>query len=253
MADGQLQGRSILVTGGSRGIGRGLALGLAREGASVAVNYVERRDAADEVVAAIEAGGGRALAVKADVSKRDEVDAMVAEVVDAWGRIDTLVSNAGVIVFKEFLDTKEEDWDWILQTNLKGAFLVGQAVARTMIAHGGGQIVFVNSESGLKANRELSAYGSSKAGQLMLMRSMALSLAPHSIRVNSVHPACVPTDQNADRLADPELKQSIMDAYPLGRLGTPEDVLHAILYLISPKASWVTGSALTLDGGYTAT
>jgi NAD(P)-dependent dehydrogenase (short-subunit alcohol dehydrogenase family) len=249
----KLKGQSILVTGGSRGIGRGVAVGLAREGADVAVNYVERADAAEEVVKEIESLGRRALAVKANVSKRDEVNAMVKTIVDAWGRIDVLVNNAGVIVFKDFFDTTEEDWDWIHSTNLKGSFLVTQAVAKEMVKAGGGRIVFVNSEAGIKAHPVISAYNASKGGQLMLMRSVALALAPHKIRVNSVLPFCVPTDQNAERMSDPKMVEAIIDATPLGRLGTPEDVLHAIVYLVSEDSSWMTGASISLDGGFTIT
>ncbi len=253
MAEAKLAGQSILVTGGSRGIGRGVAVGLARAGADVAVNYLERADAAAEVVSEIESLGHKGLAVRADVSHSDQVDAMVKSVIDTWGKIDVLINNAGVIVFKDFLDTTEEDWDWILSTNLKGAFLVSQAVAREMIKAGGGRIVFVNSEAGFKASPTITAYNASKGGQLLLMRSIALALAPHNIRVNSVHPAAIPTDQNAERHSDPALLRSLTESYPLGRLGTPEDVLHAILYFISPEASWVTGASLALDGGSTAT
>lgn len=247
----KLKDQIALVTGGSRGIGRGIALGLAREGARVAVNYTAHAKAAREVVDEIATMGGEAFAVRADVSKRKDVEDMVRAVVAKWGRIDLCVSNAGVIVFKDYFATTEKDWDWTHSVNLKGAFLVGQAAARQMKRQGGGNIIFINSEAGIKPNPIITAYNASKGGQLMLMKSMALALAPYKIRVNAVLPGGIPTDQNIQFLQVPEIREKFIQATPVKRLGTPQDVAGAIKYFVSDAASWVTGSLLVMDGGYT--
>ena len=249
----KLKDQIALVTGGSRGIGRGIALGLAREGARVAVNYTAHAKAAREVVDEIATMGGEAFAVRADVSKRKDVEDMVRAVVAKWGRIDLCVSNAGVIVFKDYFATTEKDWDWTHSVNLKGAFLVGQAAARQMKRQGGGNIIFINSEAGIKPNPIITAYNASKGGQLMLMKSMALALAPYKIRVNAVLPFAVPTDQNRKNMENPKIRRALIRGTPLRILGTPEDVFHAVLYLASPEARWATGCTIELDGGWTLT
>lgn len=249
----QLKDKVFLVTGGSRGIGRGVVLEMAKEGAVVAVNYVQAKDKADEVVAEIRKLGGRALAVQADVRVKRDVDAMVASVVREFGAIDVLVNNAGVVVFKEFFDFTEEDWDYTFDINCKGIFLTSQAVARHMKERGtGGNIVNVASISGEQLTSLLQlAYCASKAANHMLVKGMAVALAPYKIRVNAVLPGGIPTDQNTQFLQVPEIREKFIQATPVKRLGTPQDVAGAIKYFVSDAASWVTGSLLVMDGGYT--
>jgi len=250
----KVRGQVALVTGGSRGIGRGIALGLAREGALVAVNYTAHPKAARDVTDEIAAMGGEGIAVKADVARRPDVEQMVKAVVKAWGRIDLCVSNAGVIAFKDFFATSERDWDRTQAVNLKGAFLVGQAVARQMVRQGdGGNIIYINSDAGIKPNARFAAYAAAKAGQLMLMKSMALALGPRKIRVNAVLPFAVPTDLNRKYVGNPKIRRELIAGTPLGIMGAPEDVFQAVLYLASREARWVTGCALALDGGWTLT
>lgn len=245
----KLDRKVALVTGGARSIGRGIALGLAREGADVAIVYVSHPEAAQETVKAIEELGRRALAVKADVAKRGDVQAAVDEVEERLGPIDILVSNAGVQKRIFFLDLAEEDWDWIVDTNLKGCYLVGQAVAARMKARGRGKIINVSSEAaGFPAPR-MSAYCVSKAGIAMLTKCMALELAPHGIRVNALAPGLTRTDLNSKDLDDPEFYKLRVARIPLGRVMSPEDLVGAAVFLASPDSDSMTGQTLQVDGG----
>jgi NAD(P)-dependent dehydrogenase (short-subunit alcohol dehydrogenase family) len=245
----KLDRKVALVTGGSRSIGHAITLGLAREGADVAIVYVSHPEAAQETVKAIEGLGRRALAVKADVAKRGDVQAAVAEVEERLGPIDILVSNAGVQKRIFFLDLAEEDWDWIVDTNLKGCYLVGQAVAARMKARGRGKIINVSSEAaGFPAPR-MSAYCVSKAGIAMLTKCMALELAPHGIRVNALAPGLTRTDLNSKDLDDPEFYKLRVARIPLGRVMSPEDLVGAAVFLASPESDSMTGQTLQVDGG----
>lgn len=245
----KLDRKVALVTGGARSIGRGIALGLAREGADVAIVYVSHPEAAQETVKAIEGLGRRALAVKADVAKRGDVQAAVAEVEERLGPIEILVSNAGVQKRIFFLDLAEEDWDWIVDTNLKGCYLVGQAVAARMKARGRGKIINVSSEAaGFPAPR-MSAYCVSKAGIAMLTKCMALELASHGIRVNALAPGLTRTDLNSKDLDDPEFYKLRVARIPLGRVMSPEDLVGAAVFLASPDSDSMTGQTLQVDGG----
>src|SRR5215510_13874784 len=193
----RLAGRKALVTGGSRSIGRAIALGLAREGADVVVNYRQHRAAADETAAAIRALGRRAAIVQGDTSLRADVDRLVGESIEALGAIDLLVNNAGVLKRTPFLEIAEAEWDWILDTNLKGYFLVGQAVARHMVERGiAGTIINTSSAGQLIAAPNLTHYCVAKAGIEMLTKQLALELAPHRIRVNAICPGLIETDLN---------------------------------------------------------
>ena len=245
----KLDRKVALVTGGSRSIGHAIALGLAREGADVAIVYVSHPEAAQDTVKAIEGLGRRALAVKADVARRGDVQAAVAEVEERLGPIDILVSNAGVQKRIFFLDLAEEDWDWIVDTNLKGCYLVGQAVAARMKTRGRGKIINVSSEAaGFPAPR-MSAYCVSKAGIAMLTKCMALELAPHGIRVNALAPGLTRTDLNSKDLDDPEFYKLRVARIPLGRVMSPEDLVGAAVFLASPDSDSMTGQTLQVDGG----
>ncbi len=245
----KLNGQVALVTGGSRSIGRAIALGLAREGASVAVSYVSQAEAAQSAVREIEALGRRALAVRADTSQRSQVQAMVDEVETHLGPIDVLVNNAGVQKRVYFLDLADEDWDWMLGVNLKGYFLVGQAVAIRMKARGRGKIINVSSEAAGFPAQRMTAYCVSKAGVAMLTKCMALELAPHGIRVNALAPGLTRTDINRKDLEDESFLKMRVARIPLGRVMNPEDLVGAAVFLASSDSDSMTGTTLQVDGG----
>lgn len=245
----KLSGKIALVTGGARSIGRAIALGLAREGADLGIIYVSHPAAAQETVRAIEALGKLARAVKADVTNRAEVQAAVGEVETQLGPIDILVSNAGVQKRIFFLDLEEADWDWIVDTNLKGCFLVGQAVAARMKGRGRGKIINVSSEAAGFPAQRMAAYCVSKAGITMLTKCMALELAQYGIRVNALAPGLTRTDLNSKDLDDEAFYKMRVARIPLGRVMSPEDLVGAVVFLASTDSDSMTGQTLQVDGG----
>jgi 3-oxoacyl-[acyl-carrier protein] reductase len=245
----KLAGQVALVTGGSRSIGRAIALAFAREGAHVAVNYVRNSEAAQSTVREIEALGRRALAVRADTSQSAQVHAMLEEVTARLGPIDVLVNNAGVQKRVSFLDLEEADWDWMLGVNLKGYFLVGQAVAAGMKARGQGKIINVSSESGGFPAQRMTAYCVSKAGVAMLTKCMALELAQYGIRVNALAPGLTRTDINRKDLEEEAFLKARLARIPLGRVLSPEDLTGAAVFLASADSDMMTGMTLQVDGG----
>ncbi len=245
----RLEGQVALVTGGSRSIGRAIALAFAREGAAVAVNYVNHPEQAQSTVGDIEALGRRALAIRADTSQRGQVQAMVEEVTRYLGPIDILVNNAGVQKRVFFLDLEEADWDWMLGVNLKGCFLVGQAVAARMKARGRGKIINVSSEAGGFPAQRMTAYCVSKAGVAMLTKCMALELAAYGIRVNALAPGLTRTDINRKDLEDEAFLKARLGRIPLGQVLTPEDLVGAAIFLASADSDMMTGMTLQVDGG----
>lgn len=247
----RLDGKRVIVTGGSRGIGRGIALAMAREGAKVAINYTANEAAAKAVVDLIESDGGTAIAVKADVASKADADAMISKVENEFGGIDVLVNNAGVCHFLDFFEVTEEEWDFHQDINCKGIFLCSQAAARVMRTQGGGRIVNVTSISGEKAtNAGQVPYCASKGGANMLTQIMAVALAPYGITVNAVLPGTIETDINRDILAADGVEQSIVCNTPLGCLGQPEHVAEAVIYFASNASGWTTGALLAVDGGF---
>ena len=249
----RLQGQRALVTGGSRSIGRAIALGLAREGADVAVNYRQDRAAAEETAAAIRALGRRAAVVQGDTSVRADVDRLVREAIEALGAIDLLVNNAGVLKRTPLLEIAEAEWDWILDTNLKGYFLVGQAVARHMVERGiAGAIINTSSAGQLIAAPNLTHYCVAKAGIEMLTKQLALELAPHRIRVNAICPGLIETDLNRKDIAEPVFRERRLARIPLREIGVPDDVVGAVVFLAAtPESRLVTGASVFIDGGQT--
>jgi len=245
----KLEGQVALVTGGSRSIGRAIALGFAREGADVAINYVHHAEEAQSAIREIEALGRRALAVRADTSQRAQVHAMVDEVTARLGPMDVLVNNAGVQRRVFFLDLEEADWDWMLGVNLKGYFLVGQAAAARMKPRGKGRIINVSSEAGGFPAQRMTAYCVSKAGVAMLTKCMALELAQYGIRVNALAPGLTRTDINRKDLEDEAFLKARLSRIPLGRVLSPEDLVDAAVFLASTDSDMMTGMTLQVDGG----
>jgi len=242
-----LEGKVALVTGSSRGIGRAIALKLASQGAKVVVNYQKNAAAAQEVVDMIKAAGGEAVAIQADVSKFDEAQALVKSAIDTFGRLDILVNNAGTTRDNLIALMKEEEWDVVLNTNLKSAWNMSKAAGRVMMRQRFGRIVNITSVSGLAGQAGQSNYSASKAGLIGLTKALAKELGPRNITVNAVAPGFVPTDLTADLPA--ELKEAMLKMTPLGRFGTPEDVANAVAFLVSDEAAYITGQVLSVDGG----
>ncbi len=248
----RLEGKVALVTGASRGIGRASALALAREGAAVAVNYVRDAAGAADTAARVRALGRQALVVRADVTQRAQVEAMVAEIVAALGHLDILVCNAGVLTRTPFLELSDAEWRRVIDTNLTGPFVVGQIVARQMVKQGGGgKIVNVTSEVAERALAGLSHYCASKGGLRQLTRTMGVELAPYGINVNAVAPGLTETDINRERLAQPEFLQPRLARIPLGRVNQPEDIAGAVVFLASAAADKLVGATIAVDGGST--
>ncbi len=249
----RLKDKVIVVTGGSRGIGRAISMICAQEGANVVVNYVSHEESALEVVKEIENIGGQAIPIKADVSNRAEVKQMVQTTIHKWGKIDGLINNAGVAPFVDFFDITDDLWDWVQSINVKGIFIASQEVAAEMVKTGGGKICNVTSISGEKATSNLQVpYCTSKAAANMLTKVMSVALAPHNIVVNAILPGTILTDINRDILADDAVRDGIIERTPLKCLGLPENIAHAAVYFVSDECAWTTGSLLVIDGGFIA-
>lgn len=243
----RFEGKSAIVTGASRGIGREIALQLAKEGARVAVNYSGSKDKADEVVELITAAGGEAFAIQADISNVDSVKNMVDQTLEAFGSIDMLVNNAGITKDNLLMRMKEDEWDDVINTNLKGVFLCTKGVTRQMMRQRAGKIVNVASIVGVSGNPGQANYVAAKAGVIGFTKTAAKELAARHINVNAVAPGFITTDMT-DALSE-DVKNQMLSAIPLGKLGTPENVARTVLFLLSEDAAYITGQTIHVDGG----
>lgn len=251
----RLAGKVALITGGGTGIGRAIAMAFAGEGAAVAVAG-RRLEKVKDVAAEIEKHGGPALALECDVSHSKDADRAISETAKRFGKFNVLVNNAGTLSFSTVDTISEDDWDRVITVNLKGPFLMSRAALKEFRKNGGGTIVNIGSVLGLVAMKDRAAYCASKGGVTMLTKAMALDHAHENVRVNCICPSIVETELVKGLFDDSEqgkrLKQSRMGTIPLGRFGKPADVADLAVFLASDESSWLTGTAIPLDGGLTA-
>ena len=246
-----LEHRIALVTGASSGIGAAIAEEMASEGADIVVNYCNNREGAENTAEKVRNLGRKALAVRADVSLKADVDEMISRTIDSFGRIDILVNNAGIALWKPFLEIEEDEWDRTLETNLKSVFLCSQGVAKTMVASGiSGSIVNISSIAAHGSLDCLVPYCASKGGMTLATKAMATELAPHGIRVNALAPGTIDIERN--RKTDPDYPDDWHPYIPLGRVGTVAEIARPVIFLASEQSSYITGQIFWADGGETS-
>lgn len=243
----KLQGKSALVTGASRGIGRAIALQLAKEGANVAVNFAGSEAKANQVVDEIKALGLQAFAIQGNVADPDDVQRMIKDTVDQFGSLDILVNNAGITRDNLLIRMKEDEWDDVINTNLKGVFLCTKAAARPMMKQRSGRIINISSIVGVSGNPGQANYVAAKAGVIGLTKTSAKELAARGITVNAVAPGFITTDMT-DKLTE-DIKAEMLKQIPLAKLGNPEDIAKTVVFLASDDSSYITGQTIHVDGG----
>lgn len=242
-----LENKTALVTGGSRGIGKAIALKLAEYGADVAITYARSADAAEEVKTQIEKMGRKAKSLQADAVNFEKAEAVIREIVDEWGRLDILVNNAGITRDNLILRMNEEQWDEVIETNLKSIFNYSKAAAKPMMRNRGGSIINISSVVGISGNAGQSNYAASKAGIIGFTKSYAKELASRNIRSNVIAPGYILTEMTGE--LDEKVLANIEAETPLGRAGEPEEVAEAVVFLASDASSYITGEVLRVDGG----
>ena len=242
-----LTGKTAVVTGGSRGIGRAICIELAKQGANVVVNYSGSEDKAKQVVSQIEELGAKAIAVQANVADSAAVDTMMKQAIEVFGTLDILVNNAGITRDNLLMRMKEQEWDDVVDTNLKGVFLCTKAVTRQMMKQRAGRIINISSIVGVAGNPGQANYVAAKAGVIGLTKTCAQELASRNILVNAIAPGFITTEMT-DSLPE-ELKEAMLKQIPLAKLGQPEDVAKAVVFFASDHANYITGQTLHIDGG----
>jgi len=242
-----LSGKIALVTGGSRGIGREIAIELAKHGASIAISYVSNEEKAIEVIESIQEYSVKAMCVKADVSREEEVERLVDTVKKQLGPIDILVNNAGINMDALLIRMKTQEWDQVIDTNLKGTYLCTRLVAKDMLKKRYGKIINITSVAGVAGNIGQSNYSASKAGIISFTKAVAKELASRNINVNAIAPGLIETDM-AQALKE-EIRESLIKSVPMGRLGSPKDIANIVVFLASDKSDYITGQTINVDGG----
>ncbi len=246
-----LTGKVAIITGSTKGLGYGMAVTLAAYGASVVVNSRDQDDC-DQVVQEITDMGGKAIAFKADVRVKEEIDAMVSQTVEVLGRVDIMVANAGMGITKRVVDMTEEEWDEVVDTNLKGVFFCGAAAAKEMIKQGdGGRIINISSAGGLVGTKNIAAYCASKAGVISLSKTMAMEFGKYQITANAICPGYIPTTINQKPLSIPKVRDQILAKTALRRLGEIPELAAVVLFLASDASSIMTGAYIAADMGTT--
>lgn len=246
----RLENKVAVVTGGDTGIGKGICLCMAREGAAVTIDYHGDRPPADELVRQIEQDGGKALAIAADVTKPEDVDELISQTVNTFGRLDIFVNNAGMEIKKPFLEVPLDIWNKVIDVDLTGPWICSQKAAQQMVKQGdGGRIINISSVHEDLPMPTNAPYCSAKGGLRMMMRTICVELAPHKITVNNIGPGAIDTPMDAPLKENPELMKQLLDEIPLGRMGQPEEIGELAVYLASDAAAYVTGSTFFIDGG----
>jgi 3-oxoacyl-[acyl-carrier protein] reductase len=242
-----LNGKVAVVTGGGRGIGRAIVLALGKEGVKVLINYRGKKESALETLEELKKLGGEGEIYQADVSLEEEVEKMFNFVIEKWGKLDILVNNAGITKDNLLIRMKSEEWDQVINTNLRGVFLCTRSALKIMLKQRSGRIINISSVVGLKGNIGQANYASAKAGIIGFTKAVAREVASRGITVNAIAPGFIKTEMT-DVLSE-EMKKKVLDEIPLGRFGDPEDVANAVKFLVSDEASYITGIVLNVDGG----
>ena len=246
----KLRDKVAIITGSQRGIGRGIAEEFAKEGCKIVISDIDLKGSMKTAQEIAEAHGVESLGVKCDVSNKNDVEKMILATMKKFGKLDILVNNAGVVVQKSLLEMTEKDWDFVIDVNLKGCFLCSQAAAKEMVKKKKGKIISIASIAGEVGFLNTSAYCASKGGIITMTKEMALELASHGVNVNAIGPGVIETKMTEGMLADPETKKGLLAQTPLGRVGQPEEIGRAAVYLASSDSDFVTGQTLFVDGGW---